>query len=825
MTRLLLGICCWILTESIATAQSVSIQGVVLDAHTLEPIPYGSVYLKQSKLRKTTDSIGRFVIQFHATGFDSLQINCVGYEIQTIRLDSSSSSTLQILLNRNGVNQEVVFSVKYDKGLQAWRRIMKNKKYSDRYGLINFSYEAYHKLEVDVQNLNEAKVPKNIFFRPFSFIFNTILSLSDSSENLPAYLMEGITEYAYQRQPKKDVERTRHINARGAINPSGVNVLNMLNQKIDIFSNYIQVGGQDFISPFHEQGDRFYSFYVPESQSIDGEKTLHFVFKPKQPGSNTFTGDAWVLAKNHFIQSITLYLNAEASINYIDRLSIFQAFAPLNDSVNFLSRDKIYADFKIAETDKLTVIARKTTSYRKVKYNNDSITGYFSTQAASQLIQSDKMAHTANEKEWEAMRHDSLSAAERRAYITMDSIIANPKYVSLQNTFKFLISGYKDIGPLEIGRWHRLYSYNIWEGHRLQIDLGTNKNFSKNVHLHGYLAYGTNDKNYKGLLEAFWILRRKPNWSKLNVRYSSDINNGINTTYSENQNMLFAPLFRKPNISGRRFMQFDNLVVDYFKEWGRGFSTQFFVSKQQFTPLLNLPAIAYFPVEKGRPLTTVEIALKLRFAYQESFLENNYTRRSLRTPYPVFEFQMIKGIPSILQSAYRYTKTSLSVQGELHAPPLQTFHYRVFGGKIDGTVPFTFLENHAGNDFYMYNPEGYNLMNCFQYLSDRYAGAQVEHSIGAGLFRFVPITRRWKLRQFWNAKALWGSLSEANKRLNSAANYFTSLNNSTYLELGTGIDNILRLFRIDFVWRVLPQPLPAERVYRFGAFWSLHFQL
>jgi hypothetical protein len=40
------------------------------------------------------------------------------------------------------------------------------------------------------------------------------------------------------------------------------------------------------------------------------------------------------------------------------------------------------------------------------------------------------------------------------------------------------------------------------------------------------------------------------------------------------------------------------------------------------------------------------------------------------------------------------------------------------------------------------------------------------------------------------------------------------------MELGTGVDNILKVFRLDFVWRVLPRPLPVEQVRRFGVFGS-----
>jgi hypothetical protein len=131
------------------------------------------------------------------------------------------------------------------------------------------------------------------------------------------------------------------------------------------------------------------------------------------------------------------------------------------------------------------------------------------------------------------------------------------------------------------------------------------------------------------------------------------------------------------------------------------------------------------------------------------------------------------------------------------------------------------LDVAPGNEIYYYNKYAYNLMNRWEFIHDRYAGINIEHNIGPGLFRFIPLTRKLKLRQFWGAKTLWGSLSDANKQYNgfgTTGNPFNSLDGKTYMEVGTGIDNILKVFRVDFIWRVLPRPLPPEKVKRFGVF-------
>ena len=238
----------------------------------------------------------------------------------------------------------------------------------------------------------------------------------------------------------------------------------------------------------------------------------------------------------------------------------------------------------------------------------------------------------------------------------------------------------------------------------------------------------------------------------------------------------------------------------------------------------NLPFKTTFPVNSGEPLTNFEVAIRFRFAYLEKFVESDYFRYTLGTRYPVVEMMLAKGFPGIGKSAYSYTKISASVHDFIKISPYGSFSYKVYAGKINGGLPFTFLENHPGNDIYYYNPAAFNLMNRFEYISDKYAGINVEHNFGSGLFRFIPLTRKLKWRQFWNAKVLWGSLSEENQTINNSTGLFKTLNGKTYVELGTGIDNIFKLLRLDFVWRLLPTPLPANKTSRFGIFGSFQFQ-
>ena len=759
-----------------------------------------------------------------STLLDTLVVSYVGYELYKIPInDTVNNKKIIIQLQRGAATNAVIVRSKFNKGLFLWKKIMSKKKQYNRYSLPNFGYEAYNKLEVDIKNFKPEKAKKNFLLKPFAFVFDNIDSTSEKEPFLPAYLLESISDYAFQRNTKKFFENIKASKTIGFKNESISKMMGVMNQNVNVYGNYVNVMDKDFIGPFNDNADVYYNFFVPDTQVVNGKKIFHFVFSPKRYGQNTFEGDAWVMGITFQILKINLYLGKDANINYIDRISVFQEFIPVNDSVYFLNRDKFFADFKVLGKQSLTLIGRKTTSYRNIIINSDSITNLFKQQTVEEITKTTPGSTAQTDSVWNVLRHDSLSKNEKAIYTTINKLLQMPKFQRLQNTLKFIGTGYKTLTNYEIGPWFNWISANSWEGTRLRFDLGTTTGFNKQIYFHTYLAYGFGDKKFKGKAEAYWIVKSDPKRFRLHLSYSNDIDNGISQIGDVGQDNIFSLAIRKPNTT-RKFIQLQDTRFEIFNELGKGFSTEWFISHRKYNPLKNLPFKTTFPVKEGEALTNFEVALKLRFAYLEQFIEGDYFRYSMGTKYPVAELMVAKGFSRVVNSAYSYTKIGASVKDYMKISPYGSFSYKIYAGKINGTLPFAFLENHPGNDIYYYDPGSFNLMNRFEYLSDKYAGINVEHNVGSGLFRFIPITRKLKWRQFWNAKTVWGSLNDENKALNNSSNTFKTLNGSTYLEVGTGIDNIFKILRLDFVWRVLPRPLPDNKSSRFGIFGSFQFQ-
>jgi hypothetical protein len=821
-----------ILFASAVFSQSFTISGTVTDGHTEEPVAYASVYFARSGIGKITDSLGQFSFSFNDFKDDTLKVSFIGFELYTIPVSRlKNNQVLNIQLKRGVAKGEVVVKAKWNRGLYLWKKIMSKKKQYNRYELSNFSYEAYNKLEIDIKNFNADKARKNFLLKSFSFVFDNIDSTSESAPFLPTYLVESLSDYAYQKSPKKFYENIKASKTVGFNNESFSKLLGVMDQNVSIYSNFVNVIDKDFISPFNDNADAYYIFTVPDTQIVNGAKQYHFVFRPKHAGQNTFEGDAWVTEKTYQIRRISMYLGKDANINFIDRVSIFQEYIPINDSVIFLNRDKFFADFRVLGKNSLTFIGRKTTSYKNIVINSDSLTTAFSGQRIKELITSEKSVVKNEESDWKDLRHDTLSKNEKTIYQTIDRLNATPKFKKLQTNLRFLVTGYRYVGKFEIGPWFNWISADTIQGTRLRFDLGTNDKLFKNVYLHTYLAYGFRDKRFKGKAEALWVVKRNPKWMRLHISYQDDIDNGISQLGEVSQDNIFSVAIRKKGI-GRKFINVKDLRFDGITDLGKGFSTELFVSHRQYEPLtLNLPQLNNFSVKSGIPLTNFEVAVKFRFAYLEKFLTTDYNRISIGTKYPIVEAIISKGFKGVFNSAYNYTKYSLLVKDMMKISPYGVLYYRVYGGKIDGTLPFTNLENHPGNDLYYYNPFAFNLMSRFEYLSDKYAGVSIEHNIGSGLFRFIPLTRKLKFRQFYTIKSLWGSLSDANNAVNytydASGNKipaFKTLNGRNYIEVGTGIDNILKVFRLDFVWRLAPSSSYAGSGSKFGIFGSFQLQ-
>ncbi len=811
-----------------ATSGGYSINGKVEDMNTGEGIPFAVITFPHTTIGTAADLDGNFIFRLDKLPSDTLHIQALGYtNVNKILRKSQHEYNYIVELGRseNALN-EVVFHAGEDPAIVLVRNIIAHKPYNNPDKAESYKYKAYNRLEADLQRMSRSQFEKFPILKNYSFIFDNLDTSSDSKPYLPLYLTETISDYYFRRHPKKQREFIVASMAKGVDNPNVNKYLGSLYQNVNIYKNYIPIFDKKFVSPISNDALFYYKYSIKDTESAYGHRIILVQFRPKREAENCFTGDFWVVDTAFAIQRMSMDVSKLSNINWVDRISLYQEFAPV-DTFWFPIKDKFIANFSAYSSNKLPgMIGRKTTTYHNVVINDPSINNALDNPDWKEDVVAPDSARQKSSDWWAHNRPDTLTKNEKKIIKMVDTITQMPITTYYKKLFTFLASGVKDIGPIELGPYFYIYSRNPVEGNRFRLSLGTPRSI-KDAHVTGFLAYGDRDNKFKYGFTGLWLLGRHPRMY-LYGYYVHDIDQTTNYYDQVGSDNIFSALFRKPGVPWKLAFS-DDQRLEFYKEYFNGFSHKLILEHRQFTPYAPLPSRNIFVNDRGdssRSVISSEVGLELRYAYKEKYLEGQYLRVNIGSKYPVVDIEAHAGIKGVLNSAYAYQRARLSITESINIPPLGHLYYNVFAGKYFGTLPYPLLEIHPGNEYLYYNKYAFQMMNTYEFISDKYAGFNLEHTIGGGIFNYIPLLKKLKFRQFWTAKGVVGSLSPENTRLNTEKGFpFRTLKGSPYLELGTGVSNIFKIFRIDIDWRVAPSPSGDENKTRyFGIFGSVLFQ-
>ncbi len=365
-----------------------------------------------------------------------------------------------------------------------------------------------------------------------------------------------------------------------------------------------------------------------------------------------------------------------------------------------------------------------------------------------------------------------------------------------------------------------MYSSNPVEGSRVQLGAWTSNKFSTNIRFGGYAAYGFKDKRVKYGGDMQINLSKNPRII-LGGAYKNDVTFTTGNSEEIGEGNLFSGFYRRPII--QKLIDTREAKFFYERYWKKGWSNRITFLHQRMDPYGNIAPggggfnYAYLPDPESpsnidTTITTTELIFKTRFAYGEKFVDGEFFRTSLGTKHPVIELQYNAGLKGVMGGEYSYHKITLGYRHFVYTNPLGWLTYKIKAGKIFGNLPFLLSEVHTGNETYFYSNNVFNGMNRFEFASDTYAMLILTHHLDGFIFNKIPLLRKLKWRTVSTFKAVIGSMSKKNKQRNQLNQFplsgedtytgFRSPSTVPYMETGVGIENILKVLRVDAVWRL-----------------------
>ena len=822
-----------LMSVSISLSAQYIVQGVVTDSLTKEPLSYASVRLKDTTEGTTTGSDGRFYFKTHRAEA-VLIISAIGYNEYNSRIYPSRGVSYKIALSTAtyAIKEITVkpkrehYRKKDNPAVAFVRQMIEHRDDHSPNEKDFWQRERYEKTTFALNNFDKEK-QKKWLYRKFDFLTNYVdTSTVTGKPILTVSARELLAIDYYRKSPRAEKQWVKGRKQAGVdelLSRQGMQAaINEVFKDVDIYDNNISLFTNKFVSPLSRIGTGFYKYYLMDTLQIAGELCADLTFVPFNSESFGFTGHLYVtLDSTYFVKRAVFNFPKKINLNFVDYMLLEQEFKRAEDGTRLLDHESITVEFKLAEGQD-GIFAHRVADYNNYIFE-PTVEADKAFNRPERIIE-EKEALSRPENYWVENRPQSaISKQENSVDRLMEQLRGYPVYYWTEKILSILFTGYiptsKEAPLFYIGPMNATISGNALEGPRIRAGGMTTAWLNPHLFGKGYVAYGFKDKRLKGLAEVEYSFKKKKEYANefpihsLKVRYESDVNQyGQNYLYTSKDNVFLALKREKDD----RIGYYQQAEMTYINEFYSGFSFQLTARRRTDESSYLIPFIkkendGYFSVDKFS-LSAAE--LKLRYAPNEKFFQTQWNRFPVSLDAPVFTLSHTIAGKGVLGSDYAYNHTEAGIQ--------KRFWFSAFGytdiilkaGKVWDKVPFPLLIIPNANLSYTIQPESYSLMNAMEFMNDEYFSWDVTYFLNGWLLNRIPLLQKLKWREVLSCRGLYGRLSDKNNPEMSDG-LFTfliadtrAMGKTPYIEARVGIENIFKVLRLDYVWRLTYRDSP-----------------
>lgn len=795
------------------------ITGRVTDAKNGDPLPFATVGIKGVNVGTQTNFEGLFTLKAKVLG-DSLFVSSVGYKTRVKILDKTAKTQaidFQLQGEAKSLDEVVVYSGE-NPVFKILRKVRENVEKNDRKHLTAYEYDSYSKMELDVDNISDKfkkrKVMKQIEGAIAKF---EKLAGEDGKAVIPTFISETISKFYYRESPARKKEMILKNNVKGVGVKEGGFVSQLVGGNLfanyNFYDNFVPFLGKDIISPIGDNWKGTYKWYLADTVDVDGHLCYGLEFDPKNDKDLVFVGKAYIDTASYALVQIDATVGKEANINFIDKIKISQELERTSDGAWLPSKVRFLVDLAEVSKGSAGMLLKMYISNKDFVVNKPKDLNFYDIPSET--------AEDAKETDpefWVKARHEPMSGQDLLASKLIDTVRNVPIVKTYVEIAEIIASGYKRFGGLEVGPYLNAIAFNKIEGVRLRAGFRTNAQFSKQWVLKGWLGYGTKDEKIKYSGEIDYILSRR-HWTVAGIKHSYDLERIGLTPDMIGDNKIFYAFTRWGTYSGAFYRRENEAFITTEPTKGLSFKTA--LTSRTFDPLFDAPY--KYKDELGAVLhrsnfDNTFVTVEARFSKNETFIMDGNERITLGTKrIPVVTLTYQRGIKGMLGGDFNYDRFTAKVFQSFRLGNLGRSDYTLQAGYIPTDLPATLLFPHLGNQTFFYNRAAFNTMHYFEFVSDKYVSLNYNHNFEGLLFNRIPAIRQLKWRLIASANILFGSQRDSNKELmvkieepNNTTGIptkdhynFSALDPSKpYAEVGYGIDNIFKIFRIQAFHRL-----------------------
>ena len=728
------------------------------------------------------------------------------------------------------------YSKKNNPAVDFVSRIRENADLGDPMRKDNYNFERYECITLAINNITDTIGGGNGLMKKFSFL-NEYVDTSEVTGRpiLPISIKEKVSQIYNRKTPSATREYITGLCRKGVddiINQDAIqSILEDFFRDVDLYQNDITLLTNRFVSPLSKIGPDFYKYYLTDTIVVNNDSCAVLSFVPRNNATFGFVGKL-VVALNDptmFIRHVKMRLSPHINVNYVKTLNLEQSFERLADGTRLKTSDVLTIEFEIIPNTQ-GLYAQKFTRYSGHNFEEADRPELFNRLGQSYASAD---AFLKDDSFWNQYRGD-VKVSEREIGTMLNDLRSLTAYKVFEKGIEILVSGYVPLGKkdkVEFGPVNTLVSFNDVEGARFRIGGVSTANLSKHWFGRGYAAYGTKDKKLKYYGELEYSFNEKKRHSRefpihslrLSHKYDTE---AIGQKYEfTNPDNFFLSFKRMPDTLK---MYQRTTALEYKLELENNLSITASLSHIRQEATKYLP-FKYSNGNIDSHLDFIPITLTLRYAPGEKYVQTKSYRIPVNLDAPIFQISHTYAPGGKLGgSKYTINKTEVSFQKRFWLSAFGYVDAMLKGGHVWSTTPYTALFIPNANLSYTIQPECFNLLSPMEFVEDSYVVFDFTYWANGAILNYVPYLKKLKLREVFAFRGVWGDLSDKNNpQYNKWLPQFPAgtnpveMKSTPYMEISAGLDNIFRILRIDYVWRLSYRDTPG--VDKSGLRLALHF--
>ncbi len=778
-------------------------------------LPYASITVKGTSIGASANDKAKFSFTV-SPGTYTVVCQHIGFTKQekTVTVTNENTEVTFIIGNQQLDLTEVIVKSGEDPAYDIIRQAIKKRPFYNEQ-VKSFECELYTKDLMKLRNL-----PKKILGRKIEDADIKDMGL-DSSRKGIIYLAESVAKVYLQQPDKFKMEvLSSRVSGSDGFGFTFPTFISFYQNNVTIFLDRLNPRG--FVSPIADAALSMYRFKYLGSFYEDGKEINSIQVIPRRTYEPVFSGTINITDGDWRIHSFDLLLTKTAQLEIVDTLRITQIHVPVGNDVWRVKNQFIHFNFKQFKID---AIGNFVSVYSDYKINPVFAKNRFNNV----IVNYDTGSNKKSAAYWDATRPVPLEAEEKMDYKVKDSIfLVNKDSLISQNSVDSLN---KKQGRLKLYNvfWKGLHrtrytvngnhnwgiesliqglEYNLAEGvvinflpyySRYIKKLKTNFSFEpsfryglSNTHFNAWadLVFRTRDwETDKRLKRQTWTIsggKRVSQFNKANP--ITTLTNTINTLFwGDNYMKTYENYFASVNFSkryenGLRF----NINALYEDRIPLNNTTDFIVFKKDSANITP-----NYPYEKitsqFAPHQAFIISIGVSIKPGQKYIQFPNRKMSLGSNYPTFSFNYTKGFKNIFGSDVNFDKWRISIDDDKNFKLAGLLKYKIgIGGFLNtGNVPIQDYQHFNGNRT-LRASEYVNSFQVAKYyanstISSFYTYGHLEHHFNGLLTNKIPLFKRLN----WNLVA--------------GGNAFYVNGKNNYVEVFAGLENILKIFRLDFV--------------------------